>query len=221
MTFNRIDFENWARKPYYEHYMNQVRCTYSMTANIDITDLLALTKRDGMKLYPVLLHMITTVVNQHVEFRMATDAEGNVGYWEAMSPSFTIFHEDDKTFSSIWTAYDQDFALFYKRYMEDMAQYGNVKQFAAKSDEPPNTVSISSIPWVNFSSFNLNIYNEGSYLLPIFTMGKYNKQDGRVLLPVSIQLHHAVCDGYHAGVLFEGLQNRSNHCEQWLPAAPL
>ena len=40
MKFNLIDIEDWNRKPYFEHYLNAVRCTYSMTANLEITSLL-------------------------------------------------------------------------------------------------------------------------------------------------------------------------------------
>ena len=28
-------------------------------------------------------------------------------------------------------------------------------------------------------------------------MGKYTRKEGRVWLPISIQVHHAVCDGFH------------------------
>ncbi|MEC0127595.1 type A chloramphenicol O-acetyltransferase [Paenibacillus pabuli] len=216
MIFNRIDVENWSRKPYYEHYINHVRCTYSMTANIDITRLQAELKNKGIKLYPALIHMITTVVNRHREYRTSLDSEGRLGYWDKMSPSFTIFHDDDKTFSSMWTLYSEDFNDFYSRYLDDMDKYGNIKQFVVKPNEPPNTFPISSIPWVNFTSFNLNIYNEGTYLLPIFTMGKYIHSDKKILLPLSVQFHHAVCDGYHAGLLYNEIQSLADLYTKWL-----
>ncbi len=41
MIFNPIAIDNWSRKPYFEHYLNNVRCTYSITENIDITRLLS------------------------------------------------------------------------------------------------------------------------------------------------------------------------------------
>jgi len=217
MNFNPIDVDTWDRKPYFEHYLNNVRCTYSLTANLDITLLLTEIKSRGMKLYPALIHMIAALVNRHIEFRTCFDSGGRIGYWDSMSPGYTIFHDENKSFSSIWTPYNEDFSEFYGRYLEDMERYGSLMQFAAKTNEPPNIFSISSIPWVSFTGFNLNIYNEGTYLLPIFTMGKYFRQDNRIQLPLSAQLHHAVCDGYHAGVLFQELQARADHCMNWLP----
>ncbi|MBD1378652.1 CatA-like O-acetyltransferase [Metabacillus arenae] len=37
MKFHLIDIDKWKRKPYFEHYLNQVTCTFSITATIDIT----------------------------------------------------------------------------------------------------------------------------------------------------------------------------------------
>lgn len=217
MKFNPIDIDNWSRKTYFEHYLNHVRCTYSMTANIEITALVSQLKDKGMKLYPALIHMITAVVNRHSEFRTCLDAEGRLGYWDSLSPSFTIFHDNEKTFSSIWTLYSEDFNDFYSRYLVDMNVYGSVKQLFAKEKEPPNTFPISCIPWVSFTSFNLNLYDEGNNLQPIFTIGKFFHQNDKILLPISGQFHHAVCDGYHASVLYNELQSRADACTEWMP----
>ncbi|RJX39922.1 type A chloramphenicol O-acetyltransferase [Paenibacillus pinisoli] len=216
MKFNPIDMESWSRKPYYEHYMNQVRCTYSMTANIEIAELRAELKARGTKLYPALIYMITTVVNRHREFRTCFDSEGRLGFWDKMSPSFTIFHEEEKTFSSLWAPYCEEFVPFHDCYLRQTKAYKNAKQLFPDASEPLNTFPISSIPWVNFTGFNLNVYNEGTYLLPIFTMGKFEELDDKVLLPLSVQLHHAVCDGYHAGMLFNELQAMAAGCKSWL-----
>lgn len=35
--FHPIDFAAWDRAEYYQHYMNNARCTYSITANVNIT----------------------------------------------------------------------------------------------------------------------------------------------------------------------------------------
>ena len=46
--------------------------------------------------------------------------------------------------------------------------------------------------------------------LQIFTMGKYFERDGKRMLPLAIQVHHAVCDGYHVGLFVEKLQKYIN-----------
>ena len=47
----------------------------------------------------------------------------------------------------------------------------------------------------------------GSDLAPLFTVGRFYLQDGRRLLPLAMQLHHAACDGYHAAMFLKDLQD--------------
>ena len=62
------------------------------------------------------------------------------------------------------------------------------------------------VPWLEFTSFNINGFDDGKFLLPIFTMGKFFARDGKRFLPLAIQVYHAVCDGYHLGAFVEQLQ---------------
>lgn len=55
------------------------------------------------------------------------------------------------------------------------------------------------LPWTSFTSFHLQVAGAGRHLLPIFTMGRAEEKDGVRTLPPAIQVHHAVCDGYHVG----------------------
>ncbi|WP_257351365.1 type A chloramphenicol O-acetyltransferase [Pseudalkalibacillus decolorationis] len=215
MKFNLIDRKSWDRKPYFEHYLNQ-KCTFSITANVEITTLLKELRNNGMKLYPAFIYMVSKTVNSRVEFRTCFNDEGDLGYWDKMIPSFTIFHSDDKSFSSIWTEFSNEFSEFYINYQDDIKQYGDVKGFFVKENVPKNVFPISSIPWVSFTGFNLNINNDGNFLLPIVTGGKYFNQEGKTLMPISLQVHHAVCDGYHASKFIEELQLLAENCYNWL-----
>ncbi|KEQ23273.1 type A chloramphenicol O-acetyltransferase [Paenibacillus tyrfis] len=220
MNFTVLDMNKWERRAYFEHYLHAARCTFSITANLNVTKLLPTLRAKGLKFYPAFLYMVTKTVNEHREFRVCFNNEGELGYWEKLLPSFTFFHKDDKTFSTMWTDFSTDFDVFYQNYLDDMNRYGEVKGLSAKGNEPPNTVNVSCIPWVSFTGFNLNIYTDGRSLLPITTCGKYFEQAGEILLPVSLQVHHAVCDGYHAGVFINELQELANNCEQWLLPDP-
>lgn len=41
---------------------------------------------------------------------------------------------------------------------------------------------------------------------PIFTMGEYYEENQRIILPLSIQVHHAVCEGFHICCFVNKLQ---------------
>lgn len=206
MTFKIIDRENWSRKEYFEHYFSNVPCTYSMTTKLDITKIIESKK----KLYPAMLYYLTTIVNRHVEFRIAFNKDNELGVYDEMLPCYTIFHKDTETFSNLWTVYCKDYEEFYKMYENDLRQYGNQKGMFGKPDVPDNCFTVSMIPWVSFEGFNLNLQKVYDYLLPIFTMGKYYEENGRILLPLAIQVHHAVCDGFHLCRFINELQELIN-----------
>ena len=204
MVFRQIDREHWARKEYFDHYFSQVPCTYSAVFRLNLTNL----KKQGQKLYPTMLYHIAAQVNSQEEFRTALDSEGRLGVYDQIHPCYTIFHKENSTFSNLWTEYTPNYEAFCEAYRKDMAQYGPNLGLEAKPNLPPNTFPVSMLPWASFEGFNLNLQKGYDYLLPIFTMGKYFEEGDKTLLPLAIQVHHAVCDGFHLCRFVCGLQER-------------
>lgn len=206
MVFEKIDRSGWKRNEYFEYYFTNVPCTYSMTVKLDITQI----KKKRMKLYPAMLYYLATIVNRHSEFRTAINQAGELGTYDEMIPSYTIFHEDTETFSDLWTEYMPNIEEFSRAYENDMQKYGNKHDMIAKPNAPENVFTVSMIPWSTFDGFNLNLQKGYDYLIPIFTMGKYYQENGRTILPLAIQVHHAVCDGFHICRFVNELQELIN-----------
>lgn len=207
MMLQKIDRSVWKREEYFNHYFSDVPCTYSMTVQLDITHI----REARLSLYPTMLYCISTIVNRHAEFRMALNSDGEVGIYDALLPCYTVFHKESETFSNIWTEYHSDYAAFCAAYEQDMHEYGAVEKMAAKPDVPENSFPVSMIPWSSFQGFNLNLLKGYEYLLPIFTLGRFEEKDSRCLLPLAIQVHHAVCDGFHVSLFVDELQELCSH----------
>lgn len=209
--FKPIDTSSWKRKPYFDHYFSQIRCTYSITVNIDITNVLSFKDRNKVKLYPLLIYVISKAVNKYEEFRTAINDRGEIGVWETLSPCYTVFHKNSESFSNIWTEWNDDLNLFLSNFEQDSKRFGQIDRIDAKPNTPANVFPISSLPWTTFTGSNLNIFADGTYLLPIFTYGKYFKDGNRYLIPLSIQVHHAVCDGFHVSRLINEIQQECSN----------
>lgn len=205
MTFSKIDMQDWNRKEIYDHYLTSVPCTYSMTINLDITNLLSAVKQEGLKFFPVILYGITHIVNKHAEFRMDLDQEKCVGYYSHSNPCYTVFHSEAETFTNVWTEYNVDFNVFLENYRVDMLTFQNDFEHS-KPLADNNVFNVSCIPWSNFTGFNLNLKQGYDYFPPIFTIGKYFSDTKKTLLPLAIQVHHAVCDGFHLSRFINDLQ---------------
>lgn len=205
--FQKIDRAVWNREEYFSHYYSNLPCTYSMTVELDITHV----RETRLNLYPTMLYCISTIVNRHEEFRMAISREGEVGVYDMLFPCYTVFHKESETFSNIWTEYSESYVDFCTAYEKDIKKYGAIQRMTAKPNQPEHHFPVSMIPWAAFKGFNLNLQKGFDYLLPIFTMGKFEEKDGRCTMPLAVQVHHAVCDGFHVSRFISELQELL-HC---------
>lgn len=205
LGYSKVDVATWARKKHFEILSTVGSCTFSQTAQLDVTELLAYTKAEGLKFYPVMIHVIAKLVNRFPEFRMAMK-DGELVLWDVVHPSYTIFHHSTETFSSLWTCYADDLSDFLQVYSDDREKYGGDHSYFPRDEYAENVFYVSANPWVSFTSFNFNVADASNFFAPMFTIGKYYSQGERIFMPLAVQVHHAVCDGFHVGRIINEIQ---------------
>ena len=124
MAFKIIDRENWSRKEYFEHYLTNVPCTYSMTVKLNITRI----RERKIKVYPAMLFYLTTIVNRHCEFRTSFNENNELGIYSEMIPCYTVFHKDTETFSNLWTVCTSNIEEFVVRDILNNKKKGSGKK---------------------------------------------------------------------------------------------
>lgn len=209
MSYIRFNVEKWQRKEHYHLYSEHVNCGFSLTAKIDITSLVNFISLRGYRFYPTMIYLLSSLVNRHDEFKLSKK-DGELILWEKVHPSFTIFHNQTETFSSLWCEYSDNIQTFMGNYHHQLTLHKDDAKLTPQPNQAENIFYISSLPWVSFESFNLNIANTASNFTPIFTMGKFYREGDKILLPLSVQVHHAVCDGFHVGRFVNELQTLCN-----------
>ncbi|ANJ26090.1 CatA-like O-acetyltransferase [Agromyces aureus] len=201
-----IDLATWNRREAFEHYRRSVPCTYAITVELDVTAFAAALARSSRKTYVAQIWAIATVVNRHREFRMAETADGEPAVWPVVHPAFTVFNAERETFAAVWTPYEPDFARFHEAAAEVLADAASATSMFPQGELPADVFDISSLPWTSFTGFTLAIDGGTNHLLPIFTLGRYVERDGRTLLPLAVQIHHAAADGFHTSRLVRELE---------------
>lgn len=211
--YTTVDVSRWARKEHYEAFQSFAQCAFSQTVQLDITALLKQIKTQGWKFYPTMIYLISRQLNKHPEFRMAIKNDELV-IWDEIHPAYTIFHEQTETFSSICSPYHDDIHQFLNTFSNDVARYRDELAYLPQKEPIENMFFVSANPWVSFTSFNLNVPNITNFFAPMFTLGKYYSQGDKVLMPLAVQVHHAVCDGFHVGRLINELQALCDDLQQ-------
>ena len=65
-------------------------------------------QKNRIKFYPAFIWCVSHTLLSHPDFRLAVDQSGTLGTHDVLHPNYTVFHEDDHTFSDLWTAHDED-----------------------------------------------------------------------------------------------------------------
>lgn len=203
MNFKLIDMEQWERAECYKHFSTIAKSTYSITVDVDITELLNYIRDYNLRLFPTFTWVVATAINKQEEFRMGYDEKGHLGIWDEIYPDYSVIDENTKIMTSLCTPYEKSFSLFYKQMCQDADTYKCSKKETGKY---PNFFVASCIPWLRYSSFTATNESEYTFLFPMVTWGKYYKVEDRVKMPLTLQIHHAVADGYHCSLFFQEVE---------------
>lgn len=147
---------------------------------------------------------------------MGFNEHGAPGYWDFINPSYTIFHDDDKTFSDVWSEYDESFPVFYQNVLHDMETYKDIKGVRAKPGRPAQLLSHVRAAVAELYRHGHVQATEPPFLPPIITFGKYFAQGPDTLLPIAVSVHHAAADGYHTSKLINDMQALAASSDQWM-----
>lgn len=217
LTFEKIDMGTWQRAQSFYYYTEIVTpISYTVNIDINVTRIRKTAKNRNLKFFPAYLYAVSRAILNQREFRLAVK-DGELGSWNYLTPQYPVFHENNKTFSFLWTEYVEDFNRFHESYMEDARLYGNRADLILPKGSPPgNCYIISCVPWFSFNGLSFHMQNVEGYYLPVFVSGAFREENGDTFMPLSITINHAAADGYHIHVFMNDLQRLMNQPEQWL-----
>lgn len=204
MNYKIIDLNTWDRGKLFTFYIEKMRIVMSLTMDIDVTPLVRFTKKNGLKFYPAMIWAVSKVVNAHDEFKCGWNADGNLIKWDVVSPSYAHFHKEDENFTKTVTEFSDGLLEFHTSFLSDREKYKDVR--AIVENQPPNFFDVTCLPWVRYKHFDVHVFDEGKFLAPVITWGKYEPEHGKLVMPLTMNIHHAVADGFHLSRFFNEVQ---------------
>lgn len=199
-----IDIENWKRKEHYQFFGRMDYPQYNICMNLDVTNFVRFTRQNRLSFYYSMIFASTSVMNQMDEFKYRI-RDGKVVLHDALHPSFTDMHPGDDLFKFLLVEMEDsllDFVNKSKAKNHAQTAYFPLDELAARDD----LVYITCLPWVSFTHLSHTISLNREDAVPRVSWGKYFEENGRMLLPFSIQVNHAFVDGLHVGRYVEKLQ---------------
>ena len=216
MNYRKGDIGTYYRRGVYRHFSEDCKCSVSMTARIDVTALAARSKRCGTKFYIDFLYLLTKALNSRDDYKMAYLWETNeLICYEVINPTQYVFHEDTETCTPVYTEYSEDYAAFYRNASADIERAKETREYGLDMAGHPNWFDASFISWLSYDSLNVELPDGYLYFMPIVNWGKYREENGRLMMPVTVRLNHAIADGYLVAKVFRLIEEEMRKfCEQ-------
>ena len=197
MNYKVIDINDYYRKGVFRHFTEDCKCSVSMTARVDVTDLVKHSKETGTKFYINFLYLLSKTLNSREDYRMAYLWQTNeLICYDVINPTQYVFHEDTETCTPVYTNYSPDYSEFYKNAVADVEAAKQTREYLLDAENHPNWFDASYVSWLSYDSLNVELPDGYIYLLPIINWGKYREENGRLMMPLTVRLNHAIADGF-------------------------
>lgn len=207
MNYKVIDKETYYRKGVFTHFTKDCKCSTSITARIDVTELVKYSKSTNTKFYINFLYILSKTLNSRDDYRMGylwqTD---ELICYDVINPIQYVFHEDTETCTPVYTTYYEDYVQFYKEASNDIEEAKKTRAYGLDVANHPNWFDASYISWLSYDSLNIELPDGYPYFLPIINWGKYREENEKLVMPVTVRLNHAIADGYLVANVFRLLE---------------
>ena len=206
MAYKVIDKESYYRRDVFRRFSEDCKCSLSMTARVDVTELAAWSKRTGTKFYLNFLYLLSRVLNSREDYRMDYYYRtGEMVCYDVIHPTHYAFHPDTETCTPVYSTYYEDYATFYAHAAEDLAWAKENPVYIREATKEQNRFDASFIPWLSYDALHMELPDGYLYFAPIVNWGAYREEGGRLMMPVTVRMNHAVADGYLVALVFRRL----------------
>lgn len=205
MPYKEINLDTYYRKDMFDHFAKGAKCSLSITSRLDVTRLEEVSRESGTKFYINFLYLLAKVVNSRPEYRMQyLWQEQKLVAYDRINPTHYIFHEESEKFTSVTTLYTPDYPAFSTACQSDIARAKESTLYALDEIEPH--FDASYISWLSYEALHLELPDGYLYLPPCINWGRYREEHGRLTLPLSVRMNHAIADGYLVSKIFTLMQ---------------
>lgn len=203
MAYKVIDKESYYRRDVFRRFSEDCKCSLSMTARVDVTELAAWSKGTGTKFYLNFLYLLSRVLNSREDYRMDYYYRtGEMVCYDVIHPTHYAFHPDTETCTPVYSTYYEDYATFYAHAAEDLAWAKENPVYIREATKEQNRFDASFIPWLSYDALHMELPDGYLYFAPIVNWGAYREEGGRLMIPVTVRMNHAVADGYLVALVF-------------------
>ena len=197
-----LNSKDTTRAMAYELWMKAPSPMVTFFKTLDVTNLIRISKRKGMKFNMLLDYCIGKAAVSVKEFYTLPVGEKLMQY-DKIAVN-TIVKNKDGEVSSCDILYVEDLEEYNKQYLKYTVQ---VAENCQDRDLSNDSMVIGTSAIIDTEIDGAVGMNSGIFNNPFIIWGRYKKKWVRYYLTLSFQFHHTQMDGAHAGRFLANLQN--------------
>jgi chloramphenicol O-acetyltransferase type A len=197
-----VDLKTWQRREHYQLFRRYRQPFFSVTVDADVTRIWnSCRKPKAPSFFLVTLYLLLRAVNDVEAFRLRLRPRG-VWRHDRVAVGPTIRRPDD-TFGFARFEPADTLDEFVKTSTSAMSKamtasvLGQSRAAASRDD----LIYHSVLPWFRFTAFTNAL--PGNDSIPRIVFGRVVRESGRMKMPVSVEVHHALVDGADVGKFFD------------------
>lgn len=200
-----LDLSRWPRRAHFDFFRRYEQPYWNLTAPVDVTALFERCRAPGGPSFFLASFYLSLAAANDVEaLRCRLRGEGVVVH-DVVHGGSTVLLADE-IFAFAYFDFVTPFARFLPGAEVELARVKSGTTGLKPRPERDDLLHYSVLPWVSFTSFAHARRTNPEDSVPKVVFGKHYDSAGRRLMPVSLEVHHALVDGVHVGRFFEGFQ---------------
>jgi chloramphenicol O-acetyltransferase type A len=191
-----LELESWHRRDLFEFFRDYRNPYFNICTRLDCTPLVeTLHARSGMSVSLGYHYVALRAANDTEPFRYRLD-DGKVFVHDVINGGTTVLLPNE-SFSYAYFDYREDFDKFSQGAADAINQVR--REGSLKPTMRYDLIYFTTLPWFSFTSFAHARTPGRGESIPRIAFGKFLDENGRTLLPISVEVHHALMDGLHVG----------------------
>lgn len=201
----KIDLANWKRRDHYNFFRKFDQPFFGISTEINCTKAYQYCKAYHVSFFVFYLYKAHSAVNHIQEFRYRIE-DNEVFEYHEVSGSITVLRKDE-TFGFAYFEQQPNFDQFMQETRNSIELEKNLSGLKLKS-QSNGIIHYSVLPLIKFNGMQHAQVLGANDCIPKIVFGKLDFRNGQVFLPLSIHVHHALCDGLHIGRFIEYFQKQ-------------
>ena len=206
-----IDLKKWNRRKHFEMFRRYEQPFFSVCVQVDVTAFWKHCRAPGAPpFFLSSLFLMLRAANQTDGLRLRLRRRG-VWLHDRVAVGTTLLRSD-RTFAFARVESSESLPMFIEQGEAAIARGKSRKTLAPPRPRDDDVVYHSTLPWFHFTAFTNALRRADS--IPRIVFGKCGKDGRRVLMPVAVEVHHALVDGFDVAQFIERFETELSRVQE-------